>query len=117
MNSGVTKIYSGFGGAFAALKTDGSVVTWDNAAGGDSSAVSSNLASGVTEIFATGYAFAALKSDGSVVTWSSADGGDSSAVSSSKFWGYRNIFNTDAFAALKSDGSVVYMGFINFRRK
>ena len=32
LNSGVTKIYSGFGGAFAALKSlDGSVVTWGHA--------------------------------------------------------------------------------------
>ncbi|MBA4467324.1 hypothetical protein FHK98_19055, partial [Cylindrospermopsis raciborskii CS-506_A] len=78
-------------GAFAALKSDGSVVTWGNYIyGGDSSSVSSRLTSGVTQIFSTGYAgvtqifstgyaFAALKSDGSVVTWGdSSYGGDSS---------------------------------------
>ena len=48
--------------AFAALKDDGSVVTWgDSALGGDSSSVSSSISSGVTEIFSTKHAFAALK--------------------------------------------------------
>ena len=55
--------------AFAALKDDGSVVTWGNQTyGGDSSTVSSSLSSGVSQIYATNYAFAALKDDGSVVT-------------------------------------------------
>ena len=40
--------------AFAALKTDGSVVTWGYSSyGGDSSSVSSSLSSGVSEIFST----------------------------------------------------------------
>ncbi|NBO32660.1 MAG: calx-beta domain protein, partial [Cyanobacteria bacterium WB6_1B_304] len=70
--------------AFAALKSDGSVVTWGYSSyGGDSSGVSSRLTSGVTQIFSTRTAFAALKSDGSVVTWGdSSNGGDSSSVSS-----------------------------------
>ncbi|MBA4450408.1 hypothetical protein FHK94_12880, partial [Cylindrospermopsis raciborskii CS-506_D] len=68
LTSGVTQIFSN-DEAFAALKSDGSVVTWgDSSFGGDSSSVSSRLTSGVTQIFSTGYAFAALKSDGSVVT-------------------------------------------------
>jgi hypothetical protein len=60
------------------------VVTWGNtASGGNSSTVTSLLASGVTNIFSTATAFAALKSDGSVVTWGdSLFGGDSSTVSS-----------------------------------
>ena len=80
--------------AFAALKNDGSVVTWGNADyGGDSSPYdasshpggirSGDIASGVTQIFSTEKAFAALKNDGSVVTWGNDDlGGDSSSVSS-----------------------------------
>ncbi len=56
-------------GAFAALKTDGSVVTWGYSAyGGDSSAVAGSLTSGVVAIYSTQDAFAALKTDGSVVT-------------------------------------------------
>eukprot|EP00435_Cladocopium_sp_Y103_P064262 s755_g25.t7 len=50
---------SGTGGAFAARKVDGSVVTWgDPASGGKSSKVSH-----------TAGAFAAVKADGSVVAW------------------------------------------------
>ncbi|WP_050784618.1 beta strand repeat-containing protein [Cylindrospermopsis raciborskii] len=112
LTSGVTQIFSN-DGAFAALKSDGSVVTWgDSTRGGDSSSVSSSLTSGVTQIFSTRDAFAALKSDGSVVTWGdSTRGGDSSSVSSSLTSGVTQIFsNGFAFAALKSDGSVVTWG-------
>ena len=99
--------------AFAALKADGSVVTWGNSGqGGDSSAVSASLGSGVSQIFSTIYAFAALKSDGSVVSWGRSDqGGDSSGVASQLSSGVEQIFSTEyAFAALKSDGSVVTWG-------
>ena len=70
--------------AFAALKTDGSVVTWGNRGfGGDSTAVASRVAANVTSISSNRYAFAALKTDGSVVTWGDAwFGGDSTAVAS-----------------------------------
>jgi alpha-tubulin suppressor-like RCC1 family protein len=58
------------GSAFAALKADGSVVTWGaDWSGGDSSGVAGQLSSGVMQIFSSGSAFAALKADGSVVTW------------------------------------------------
>jgi hypothetical protein len=99
--------------AFAALKSDGSVVTWGRPEyGGNSSSVSSRLTSGVTQIFSTLYAFAALKSDGSVVTWGGSSlGGNSSSVSSSLTSGVTQICSaSDAFAALKSDGSVVTWG-------
>ncbi|MFM6339725.1 MAG: hypothetical protein ACKPGP_03500, partial [Dolichospermum sp.] len=108
----VTQIFSN-GNAFAALKSNGSVVTWGGyLTGGDSSSVSSQLASGVTQIFSTGTAFAALKSNGSVVTWgSSVYGGVSSSVSSQLASGVTQIFSTQrAFAALKSNGSVVTWG-------
>jgi hypothetical protein len=79
LTSGVTQIFA-TEYAFAALKSDGSVVTW-GADGGDSSTVASQLASGVAQIFATASAFAALKTDGSVVTWGiGSAGGNSSAV-------------------------------------
>ncbi len=86
LSSGVTQInstYSDVSGAFAALKGDGSVVTWgDPSRGGDSSAVSGDLSSRVTHIYSNSGAFAALKGDGSVVTWGRIEsGGDSSAVS------------------------------------
>ena len=99
--------------AFAALKADGSVVTWGRSSdGGDSSAVSSALSGGVTQVFSTAYAFAALKADGSVVTWGdTSSGGDSSAVTSALSGGVTYVLSSCcAFAALKSDGSVVTWG-------
>ncbi|WP_457767374.1 Ig-like domain-containing protein [Cyanobium sp. ULC082] len=101
--------------AFAALKVDGSVVTWGNPLyGGDSLAVATHLSSGVTQIFSTASAFAALKADGSVVTWGkSRNGGNSSGVASQLSSGVAQISSTEnAFAALKADGSVLTWGFV-----
>ena len=116
LTSGVIQIFS-TGSAFAALKADGSVVTWGNR---DSGGYTSNekLTSGVTQIFSNERAFAALKNDGSVVTWgSSTSGGDSNNWYSSPSHadkltsGVSQIFSTErAFAALKADGSVVTWG-------
>ena len=108
--------------AFAALKSDGSVVAWGDAANGGSTAslspAGSNLTSGVMSIASTSTAFAALKSDGSVVAWgSSAWGGSTASLSpagASLASGVVSIASTDhAFAALKSDGSVVTWGASN----
>ncbi len=103
--------------AFAALRADGSVVTWgDAASGGDSSTLAVQLggARDVTQIFSTTAAFAALRSDGSVVTWgNAASGGDSSSVAA-PLDGTRDVthlYSTrTAFAALRADGSVVTWG-------
>ena len=75
---------------FAAVKSNGSVVTWGGSYyGGDSSGVAANLTSGVTTIYSTDGAFAAVKSDGSVITWGdSYAGGDSSGVAA-------NLVNVD----------------------
>ena len=122
ISSGVSRIFSTSSGAFAALKTNGSVITWGaNSSGGDSKihltagdpiSVSTQLSSGVSEVFSTPYALAALKNDGSVVTWGrGTHGGNSSSVSSGLNSGVSEIFSNDhAFAALKSDGSVVTWG-------
>ena len=57
-------------GSFAALKKDGSVITFgDSIRGGDSSEVADKLSNGVIDIVAGRHAYAALKEDGSVVTW------------------------------------------------
>ena len=110
------------GTAFAALKSDGSVITWGHPInGGDSSRVASQLRSGVTQIFSTDEAFAALKSDGSVITWGEGEDGDSSRVASQLRSGVTQIFSNEyAFAALKRDGSVItwgsfYLGGDSFR--
>jgi alpha-tubulin suppressor-like RCC1 family protein len=74
--------------------------------------VSSQLRSGVQQIFSNELAFAALKNDGSVFTWGDPEsGGNSSGVASQLRSGVQQIFSTgSAFAALKSDGSVVTWG-------
>ena len=115
LSSGVQTIFS-TKGAFAALKNDGSVVTWGGAKGeiwgDDSSEVSALLSSGVEKIFSTHRAFAALKSDGSVVTWGDPlYGGDSSSVSALLSSGVQNIVSTeDSFAAQMDDKTVVSWG-------
>ena len=133
LSSGVTKIYSN-DSAFAALKDDGSVVTWgDGDSGGDSKSVTSpydvtingkiygavtnvasQLSSDVIEIYPCNGSFAALKNDGSVVAWgdssASNSAGNTSSVASS-LTGIKSIFATNqAFAALTSNNQVVAWG-------
>jgi hypothetical protein len=99
--------------AFAAITTNGSVVTWGSAnTGGNSTSVAGSLSSNVTAVYSNGSAFAALKSDGSVVTWGSAtQGGNSSSVAGNLSSNVTAVYSTTtAFAALKSDGSVVTWG-------
>ncbi|OLP56422.1 hypothetical protein AK812_SmicGene48582, partial [Symbiodinium microadriaticum] len=56
-------------GAFAAIRADGSVVTWGKPEeGGDSSAVQ-ELLKDVQHVQASHGAFAAVVGDGSVITW------------------------------------------------
>ena len=105
------------GKAFAALKDDGSVVTWgDSNTGGDSSAVAADLSSGVEQIYSNPWAFAALKENGSVITWGNPNAGgdqtnfqnDLPSVANDLASGVTHISSTEgAFAALKEDGSVV----------
>ncbi|CAE8645418.1 unnamed protein product [Polarella glacialis] len=58
-----------FSEAFAAVKSDGSVITWGDAGrGGDSALVAHRLQEGVVQVVFTSSAFAAVKSDGSVIT-------------------------------------------------
>jgi Ca2+-binding RTX toxin-like protein len=85
----VTQIFSTYN-SFAALRKDGSVVTWGSAATGGDSTTDKTLAAklngdiDVIQIFSTDYAFSALRADGSVVTWGGnarlGFGGDSSTV-------------------------------------
>ena len=56
-------------GAFAALKSDGTVVTWgDPDSGGNSSAVQNELYD-IEEIIPTSYSFSAIRKDHSLITW------------------------------------------------
>ena len=109
----------GHGSAFAAVRSDGSVVTWGAPDfGGNSSGIDFDGPQGtlkVTQIFSNTWAFAALRNDGSVISWGDTDaGGDSSAVDFDGPNGTLKvvrIFSADeAFAALRSNGSVVSWG-------
>ncbi len=78
----VIQIYSS-SDAFAALRIDGSVVTWGNSeSGGDSSTVKDKLNGtiDVTQIYSNGNAFAALCENGSVVTWGNESSGGNSSI-------------------------------------
>ena len=101
---GTTSEYSNMN-AFAALKSDGSVVAWGDSFSGGTTPFG---LTGVTQIYSGNGAFAALKSDGSVVAWGdSAYGG----IAPEGLSDVTKIFsNANAFVALKSDGHVVAWG-------
>eukprot|EP00466_Bigelowiella_natans_P019654 jgi/Bigna1/82205/fgenesh1_pg.89_\ len=98
--------------AFAALMSDGSVITWGRIFyGADSSSVSSQLNANVSDIFTTSRAFAALRHDNTVVTWGHTEsGGDSSSVQHL----LRNITTiastSQSFCALSDSGMAVAWG-------
>ena len=97
--------------AFAALRKDGTVVTWGHPEqGGDSTAVRDQLRE-VKSLAASDKAFAALLASGGVVTWGDAcDGGDCEMVRD-ELTGVTKIAGTCcAFAALLDNGRVVQWG-------
>ncbi len=112
----VTSVFS-TNTAFAAIRTDGSVITWgDKTAGGDSKVVAAQIDGTipVTKISSNAAAFAAIRNDGSVVTWGNNNyGADSSAVvlQLNGTIDVTQIFAKDnAFAALRTDGSLITWG-------
>ena len=126
LSSGVTKIVSSTE-AFAALKSDGSVVTWGKIISGGNynltasgvSAANGDLSSGVAEIYGRGYNFVALKTNGSVVTWGWTQSGGSSTVTQGNNLAANGVltsgvekiyYNSEAFVAKKSDGGLVSWG-------
>ena len=112
LRSGVIAIYN-TDDAFAALKLDGSVVTWgDKKYGGDSRKVHDQLTSGVKSIVANRDAFAAMKEDGTVISWGvGLGGGDASEIPSELYYDISNLIaNNYGFAALTKTKSVVLWG-------
>eukprot|EP01064_Diplonema_japonicum_P037352 TRINITY_DN870_c2_g5_i1.p1 TRINITY_DN870_c2_g5~~TRINITY_DN870_c2_g5_i1.p1 ORF type:complete len:608 (+),score=115.42 TRINITY_DN870_c2_g5_i1:33-1856(+) len=102
--------------AFAAVRLDGTVVTWgDTDAGGDSTTVKSHLVE-VREIISSEKAFAAIRRNDTVVTWGDpAYGGDSSTVQSL----LKDVFaitpSKTILVARRRDNSVVSWGSDNRR--
>ncbi|CAE8731498.1 unnamed protein product [Polarella glacialis] len=106
-------------GAFAARKSNGSVVTWGDTFSSDSSKVAPLLTEGVVQVCGTNGACAALLVNGSVVTWGNdEEGGDSSKVATLLTEGVVEVYsNYYAFVALKADGSVVTWGCTSWTRQ
>ncbi|CAE7407499.1 ANKRD50 [Symbiodinium sp. CCMP2592] len=107
--------------AFAALKNDGSVVTWptSDTYGGDSSSVASQLQSGVIKLVGGLYAFGVLKDDGSALSWGDSRWGGAMTTGASNEVSVASEVSSDVvdiFAiahgiqALKADGSLVVWG-------
>ncbi|MCH2535314.1 MAG: hypothetical protein MK008_12800, partial [Bdellovibrionales bacterium] len=94
--------------AFAALKNDGSVVTWGAPSYGGYSD-DKDFSGGVKSIHATVSAFAALKADGSVVAWGGSYGGQlTQEVAEGRF---ESISSSDnAFIATQSDSNKMIWG-------
>lgn len=107
--------------AFAALKSNGSVITWGSTSfGGDSSSVSIELDGtiDIKQIYSSFSAFAALRADGSVVTWGNLNGGGDSSSVADKLDGtiaVEKIYSARyAFAVQRADGSVITWGHSTF---
>ena len=107
----VQQIQATASGAFAAIRSDRTVVTWGNQeAGGDSRAVQEKLQN-VQQIQATLRAFAAICDDGRIVSWGDPDfGGDASKVQCRLHNVESVVATTSAFAAILMDGSIVVWG-------
>ena len=104
--------YISFFSSYAALKADGTVVTWgNNECGGDSSIVQSQL-NNVIHIYSDGQSYVALKADGTVVTWGAAYL-DGSKVQSKLNNVIQILAGYGEWVALKADGTVVIWGGYN----
>ena len=107
LSSGVINIFS-TAGSFAALKDDGSVVTWGDGLHYDSSSQISS-GSGIVDIFTNKTSFAGLKDDGSVITWG---GSTYHPYDGDYFAPYKNQFGVDAgeVASNLSSGVIIFYG-------
>ena len=115
-NNGVRNIVSNLN-SFAALKDDGTEMTWGTKfSGGNSSSVQNELTY-VRKIIPSKRAYAALREDGSVISWGYFDG--EVYIQDFSINNVKDIASTDhAFAALREDGSVFTWGTgANFKRE
>jgi alpha-tubulin suppressor-like RCC1 family protein len=121
IGSNVKNIYS-TDYAFAALKNDGSVITWgDFNYGGNSDTVKEHLQSDIKKIYSGQFIFAALKNDGSIITW----GRKENAIKPNANKLFRltpppdnldlvkRCFSFAGGAALKNNGSVIAWGYLD----
>jgi len=110
LTGGIIAVYPATN-AWAALKSNGSVVVWGKGSTTDGGAYNvglADLSSDVVQIYSTNNAFAALKSNGSVVCWGNPTNGGSGPSSGSIF---RCIYLSYCqFFGLKANGSVESWG-------
>ncbi len=101
-------------GAFAALRSDGSVFISgkkDYSYSRHTLETLEKLKSGVIKILSNNYAFVALKDDGTVVSWGCSTPGGDSSILSNKLVNVKTIYaNHDAFVALTHDGKAISWG-------
>lgn len=90
---------------FAAIKANGSIVSWGATESGGTGAPNGT---GFTTIYTNNNAFAAMKADGSITVWGAAGSGGNNAPTGT---GYTQIFSgLLAFAAMKADGTLSVWG-------
>ena len=109
IGSGVADLFTS-GAAFAALKSDGSVVVWGDPTRGGS-APGLDL-TGVAQVVPGSGCFAALRHDGSVLTWGlAANGGNSSLVAAELTGGVAKVVAAPyGLLAVKTNGRLVVWG-------
>lgn len=111
LQSGVTSITSSYG-AYAALKSDGSVVAWGASEAGlpySGAGLVVSAGSGVYQIFANLNAFVGLTTTGAVITWGDSstggDGADSALPNSGIYWIYPSLLSFTAVVDVSEDDS------------
>ena len=94
--------------SFAALRENGTVVTWGESTEGGTSPSGLKY---ISAIYSTAYGFAALKEDGTVESWGYYIGNNGGSGVPSGLTNVKAISSTSgAFAALKEDGTVAAWG-------
>lgn len=118
LTSGVIDICS-TDAAFAALKNDGTVVTWGNGSNGGDSSNAKNITgiivqlTNVKKIFSTSSAFCALTNDDKLIVWGFSGKGGVFPILDSKFntAKIKRVFsNKDAFCALTTENELFVWG-------
>ena len=116
-HSNVECLTGNFEYGFAAILSDGSVVTWGCAFCEENIQADPLQLCGVQSIQTNPVAFAAIKQDGSVVTWGEKDfGGDSSSIQQ-ELYNVQEVQAAEmAFAAIRADGTSRDVGIAQVRR-
>ena len=103
--TGFIKVFS-TSSAFAALKTDGSIIAWGNTDNGGIAPTGS----GFTQVFANSGAFVAMKADGSLTSWGSSTRGGTGATSAPFGMGFVTVQSSQvsdpAFAAFPASSAL-----------